>query len=80
MVNRCVCCGEIIPEGRLVCPSCVAKIGKKKTGLLWDYCEGCGKRIEVGEVCYDVADGRTYCLDCVKINKCAGAEEESTWR
>lgn len=21
-VNRCVCCGEIIPEGRLVCPNC----------------------------------------------------------
>jgi hypothetical protein len=20
--NRCVCCGEIIPEGRQVCPSC----------------------------------------------------------
>ena len=20
--ERCVCCGEIIPEGRLVCPSC----------------------------------------------------------
>lgn len=22
MPNRCVCCGEIIPEGRQVCPSC----------------------------------------------------------
>lgn len=21
-VNRCVCCGEIIPEGRQVCPIC----------------------------------------------------------
>lgn len=21
-VNRCVCCGEIIPEGRMVCPIC----------------------------------------------------------
>ena len=20
--NRCVCCGEIIPEGRMVCPMC----------------------------------------------------------
>jgi len=20
--NRCVCCGELIPEGRQVCPSC----------------------------------------------------------
>ena len=21
-VNRCVCCGEMIPEGRQVCPNC----------------------------------------------------------
>lgn len=26
-VNRCVCCGEIIPEGRQVCPICEG--GKK---------------------------------------------------
>lgn len=23
--NRCVCCGEIIPEGRQVCPACEYK-------------------------------------------------------
>lgn len=23
--NRCVCCGEVIPEGRQVCPSCEYK-------------------------------------------------------
>lgn len=22
MNNTCVCCGEIIPEGRMVCPIC----------------------------------------------------------
>ena len=22
MDNRCVCCGAIIPEGRMVCPIC----------------------------------------------------------
>ena len=22
MEDRCVCCGEIIPEGRMVCPKC----------------------------------------------------------
>ena len=26
-VNRCVCCGEIIPEGRQVCPTCEDKNG-----------------------------------------------------
>lgn len=25
MNDRCVCCGEIIPEGRMVCPSCEKK-------------------------------------------------------
>lgn len=31
MEDRCVCCGEIIPEGRMVCSICEAnsmKIGK----------------------------------------------------
>lgn len=23
--NRCVCCGDIIPEGRMVCPKCYEK-------------------------------------------------------
>lgn len=22
MEDRCVCCGEIVPEGRMVCPQC----------------------------------------------------------
>lgn len=22
MVDRCICCGDIIPEGRQVCPAC----------------------------------------------------------
>ena len=22
MVDMCVCCGEVIPEGRMVCPQC----------------------------------------------------------
>ena len=25
MEDRCVCCGEIIPEGRMVCPLCQEK-------------------------------------------------------
>ena len=30
-VNRCVCCGEIIPEGRMVCPVCESKTMRRKT-------------------------------------------------
>ena len=29
-VESCVCCGEIIPEGRQVCPTCEAKGGPRK--------------------------------------------------
>lgn len=25
MVDRCICCGEIVPEGRQVCPKCYGK-------------------------------------------------------
>lgn len=25
MENTCICCGEIIPEGRMVCPICEMK-------------------------------------------------------
>ena len=25
-VDRCVCCGAIIPEGRMVCPNCLATV------------------------------------------------------
>ena len=33
-VDRCVCCGEIVPEGRIVCPQCengAEQNGNKKT-------------------------------------------------
>ncbi len=29
--NRCVMCGEIIPEGRMVCSGCERKIMKENT-------------------------------------------------
>lgn len=28
MEDRCVMCGKIIPEGRMVCPTCEANISK----------------------------------------------------
>ena len=35
--DRCVYCGEIIPEGRLICPMCESIINPTKTGrrLSW---------------------------------------------
>ena len=29
MENRCVCCNEIIPEGRMVCPLCQEKANEQ---------------------------------------------------
>ena len=26
--DRCVCCGEIVPEGRMVCPTCESQVNK----------------------------------------------------
>ena len=31
--ERCVCCGEIIPEGRMVCPNC--EVASKKKRLIY---------------------------------------------
>ena len=31
MENRCVCCGAIIPEGRMVCPICDMAADEKFT-------------------------------------------------
>lgn len=39
MVDRCVCCGEIIPEGRQICPIC--EKGTKKMAELKP-CPFCG--------------------------------------
>lgn len=30
--DRCVCCGEIIPEGTMACPNCLV-VSKKETKL-----------------------------------------------
>lgn len=38
MEERCVCCGEIIPEGRMVCPICEGKCAGK------DGCSDAGVR------------------------------------
>lgn len=31
-VDRCVCCGEIVPEGRMVCPQCEYEFLNSQTG------------------------------------------------
>ena len=33
--NRCVCCGEIIPEGRQCCEKCVAEYMEKERSAIF---------------------------------------------
>lgn len=78
----CVNCGERISTYEIVADRLKELKRKEKAaelkrrtlneGMLWDYCESCGNRIEVGDVCYDIADGTSLCLACVTINKSAG--------
>ena len=54
--DRCVCCGTIIPEGKLVCPECTNKkwydennkdlrVKPVMKTFFHCYCGKCGKRI-----------------------------------
>ena len=29
MENSCVCCGAVVPEGRMLCPNCEAELWPK---------------------------------------------------
>ena len=35
-----------------------------KHKLCWTYCDHCGARIEVGDKCFYLANGDTYCTEC----------------
>lgn len=54
MEDRCVCCGEIIPEGRQVCPMC-EKLEAKLIKCLKDAKIGCATIIGV-----DLAQGKDF--------------------
>ena len=41
--DRCVSCGEIIPEGQQVCENCKAESQRKKNVLIFDIPEGYGR-------------------------------------
>jgi len=51
--DRCICCGAIIPEGRMVCPQCEQYCKddhkKKKSTLIDDFFDKIDKRVLVNE-------------------------------
>ena len=64
MPDRCVCCGAIIPEGRMVCPNCerghsAGSFESRKP----DECEGC---IDLWGVHYC----RWLGVPCVRVEEC----------
>ena len=56
MKNSCVVCGEIIPEGRQVCPSCeittTENLLKTVKKILWAYIQKHGTIIDNGNIDY----------------------------
>lgn len=68
MSNRCVCCGEIIPEGRQVCPNCektqinfsILKAVKK---IMWKYIQKHGVEITNGNIDYVLEQALKEYLD-----------------
>lgn len=49
--NYCVCCGEIIPEGRQICPACESYESDSVKELAKDICKGEGCSLANWEDC-----------------------------
>lgn len=37
-----------------------------KMQLCWTYCDRCGAKIKVGDICYYVGEDDTYCEKCCR--------------
>ena len=59
--DRCVCCGEIIPEGRMVCPNCEVASKANENGLK-DFLEQHGLVMRVCDGAITFCDGD--CENC----------------
>lgn len=63
MEDKCVSCGEIIPEGRQICPECEASRGK--------LCPICREYKSLAEYHKRMRNGRNvgqaYCKACQKV-------------
>jgi len=55
-VNRCVCCGAALPEGRQVCPKCEYNAGQ----ALYKRLERLNEKIRAGKLIEVV-----YCESCI---------------
>lgn len=62
--NRCVSCGEIIPEGMIACPNCLV-VSKKKTEM--KPCPFCGGKAALSDAGWKCKDKqKRYTVRCEK--------------
>lgn len=59
--DRCICCGEIIPEGRMVCPQC-----EHTEPIQCDFCKPDSVHIRRGrlDIGYGVSVPIRFCPIC----------------
>jgi hypothetical protein len=65
MPDKCICCGEIIPEGRQVCPNCLVSGTRESTIVKVETCfydkeeifENCTVQVLTNTVTGDVSIG-----------------------
>ena len=70
MDNTCVCCGAIIPEGRMVCPNCERGASMNSfESRRPDECEGC---IDLWGVHYCRWEG----VPCVRVADCPEGRDD----
>ena len=65
MVDTCVCCGAIIPEGRHVCQNC--ENAEDNSGVL---CPTCGTVLEVMNSSWYFTDDGIGCSTLFHCNAC----------
>ena len=74
MSERCVCCGEIIPEGQQVCPSC--KKGERKMAELKP-CPFCGGEAKIRTVTIGTFKKRKFFyVKCCVCGNCTSVDRE----
>lgn len=61
MVDICVCCGDIVPEGTHVCPHCL------NGGVS---CPNCGKKLEIMNTSTCIINGKLTLCTLYHCNNC----------
>ena len=69
--DRCVCCGEIIPEGRMVCPKCLVTARRLEMGKAYEaemvFTASVGLK-EINDIMHQFGcDGSLQIKDAIKI-------------